>query len=80
MHSGAAGVIALAGMDMLTYRYTNEEDGKTLRRYWTSARQTCALKAQCTPGKERRISPWEHEAVAYDMKRVMTGSRRCRRR
>src|ERR1700694_1074274 len=49
--------------EMLTYRYTNEEDGKTLRRYWTTACQTCALKARCTPGKERRISRWEHEAV-----------------
>src|ERR1700674_5099640 len=38
--------------EMLTYRYTNEEDGKTLRRYWTTACQTCALKARCTPGKE----------------------------
>ena len=47
----------------MTYRYTNEEDGKTLRRYWTMACQACALKAQCTPGKERRISRWEHEAV-----------------
>jgi hypothetical protein len=37
--------------EMLTYRYTNEEDGKTLRRYWTTACQTCALKARCTPGK-----------------------------
>jgi hypothetical protein len=43
--------------------YTNEEDGKTLRRYWTTACQTCALKAQCTTGRERRISRWEHEAV-----------------
>jgi hypothetical protein len=49
--------------ERLTYRYTNEEDGKTLRRYWTRACQACALKAQCTPGKERRISRWEHEAV-----------------
>jgi transposase len=49
--------------EMLTYRYTTEEDGKTLRRYWTTACQTCALKARCTPGKERRISRWEHEAV-----------------
>src|SRR5712672_3600429 len=47
----------------LTYRYTNEEDGKTLRRYWTTACQGCALKDQCTTGKERRISRWEHEAV-----------------
>jgi transposase len=49
--------------ETLTYRYTTEEDGKTLRRYWTAACQTCALKARCTPGKERRISRWEHEAV-----------------
>ena len=40
-----------------------EEDGKTLRRYWTNACQGCALKGQCTTGKERRISRWEHEAV-----------------
>src|SRR6266446_10532025 len=41
----------------------NEEDGKTLRRYWTTACQACALKSKCTTGKERRISRWEHEAV-----------------
>jgi Transposase DDE domain len=34
-----------------------------LRRYWTSTCKTCALKAQCTTGSERRISRWEHEAV-----------------
>ncbi len=28
----------------LTYHCTNEEDGKTLRRYWTTACQGCALK------------------------------------
>ena len=49
--------------ERLTYHYTNEEDGKTLRRYWTNACQGCALKSQCTTGKERRISRWEHEAV-----------------
>ena len=49
--------------ERLTYRYTNVEDGKTLRRYWTSTCKTCALKAQCTTGSERRISRWEHEAV-----------------
>jgi hypothetical protein len=47
----------------VTYHYANEEDGKTLRRYWTTACQACALKGQCTTGKERRISRWEHEAV-----------------
>ena len=49
--------------ERLTYRFTGEEDGKKLRRYWTSACQTCALKAQCTTGPERRIARWEHEAV-----------------
>ena len=49
--------------EQLTYHYTNEEEGKTLRRYWTTACQGCALKGQCTTGKERRISRWEHEAV-----------------
>jgi hypothetical protein len=49
--------------EQLTYHYTNEEGGKTLRRYWTTACQACALKSKCTTGKERRISRWEHEAV-----------------
>jgi hypothetical protein len=49
--------------ERLTYRYTNVEDGKTLRRYWAGTRKTCALIAQCTTGAERRISRWEHEAV-----------------
>jgi hypothetical protein len=49
--------------ERLTYRYSNVEDGKTLRRYWTGNCKTCALKAQCTTGSERRITRWEHEAV-----------------
>lgn len=49
--------------ERLTYHSTNVEDGKTLRRYWTSTCKTCALKARCTTGPERRISRWEHEAV-----------------
>ena len=44
-------------------RYTNEEDGKTLRRYWTTACPRCPLKSQCTKGPERRITRWEHEHV-----------------
>ena len=49
--------------ERLSYRFTGEEDGKKLRRYLTSACQTCALKARCTTGPERRITRWEHEAV-----------------
>jgi transposase len=49
--------------EKLTYRYTNEEDGKMLRRYWTTACPTCLLKSRCTTGGERRITRWEHEHV-----------------
>ena len=38
--------------ERLPYRYTNEEDGKMLRRYWTTACQNCSLKSQCTTGPE----------------------------
>jgi transposase len=47
--------------DKLIYHYTNEEHGLTLRRYWTNTCQSCAIKHQCTTGKERRITRWEHE-------------------
>src|SRR4051794_37174585 len=47
--------------EQLPYRFTNEEDGKRLRRYWTTACQDCALKSQCTTGPERRVTRWEHE-------------------
>jgi len=47
--------------ERLPYRFTNEENGKKLRRYWTTACQNCSLKSQCTTGPERRIPRWEHE-------------------
>lgn len=47
--------------ERLPYRYTNEEADKMLRRYWTNACKNCAIKVQCTPGSERRITRWEHE-------------------
>src|SRR5439155_135508 len=34
--------------ETLIYRYASEEDGKTLRRYWTTACKTWPLKAKCT--------------------------------
>jgi DDE family transposase len=55
--------------ELLTYRYTNEEEGKTLRRYWTTACLTCAIKPKCTTGRERRISRWQHEHVLETVQR-----------
>jgi transposase len=49
--------------EKLTYRFTAEEHGQRLRRYWTDACHTCPIKTQCTTGRERRITRWEHEEV-----------------
>ena len=49
--------------EKLTYRYTTEENGLVLRRYWTNACQSCAIKQSCTTGKERRVTRWEHEHI-----------------
>jgi len=45
----------------LTYRFTAEEHGKRIRRYWTTACPKCPLHSQCTTGPERRIPRWEYE-------------------
>jgi transposase len=55
--------------EKLTYRYTNEEAGKTMRRYWTTACPNCPLKSQCTPALQRRITRWEHEHVLEAVQR-----------
>ena len=49
--------------ERMTYRFTTEEKGKQLRAYWTNQCGSCALKAECTTGKERRIKRWEKEHV-----------------
>jgi transposase len=53
----------------LRFYYANEERGQQLRRYWTNACKTCAIKVQCTPGKERRITRWENEHVLEAVQR-----------
>ena len=52
----------------LTYRYTREEGGLKVRRYWINDCQHCPLQPRCTSGKERRITRWEHEALIDDMR------------
>ena len=47
----------------LIYRFTREENGQTIYRYWSSGCPKCAMKDQCTTGDFRRVSRWEHEAV-----------------
>jgi len=49
------------------YRFMREENGKLIRRYWSSACTQCPLKPKCTTGKYRRISRWEHESILDDL-------------
>jgi transposase len=55
--------------ERLVHHFTNVEKGMTLRRYWTNACRTCAMKDRCTTGKERRITRWEHEHVVEAVER-----------
>jgi len=49
--------------ERLINRMSTEQDGMKLYRYWSSVCGQCAIKAQCTTGKERRVTRWEHEEV-----------------
>ena len=53
----------------LSKRTTTTERGLTMYRYWSSNCGSCALKARCTPGTERRVTRWEHEEVLVKMQR-----------
>lgn len=54
--------------ETLIYRYTTEERGVQVRRYWINECQTCPLQSRCTTGTERRISRWEHEHLIDAMR------------
>jgi transposase len=49
--------------ERLPRRFTTVDQGMNVHLYWSSNCGGCALKAQCTRGKERRVRRWEHEAV-----------------
>jgi transposase len=66
--------------EQLSWRMTTVENGLTLHRYWNlSSCRACALKPECTPAKERRISRWEHEAVIEAMQRRLDRAPRAMR-
>ena len=56
-----------AGRELI-YRYTRQEGGLNVRRYWINECQNCEFQDQCTSGKERRISRWEHEYLVDEMR------------
>jgi transposase len=66
--------------ERLKYYYTNVENGLKLRRYWTNACRTCALKSRCTTGVQRRITRWEHEHVLEAVQRRLDENPQAMRR
>jgi hypothetical protein len=55
--------------ERLAYSFTTEDKGLVLRRYRTSACQSCSIKRDCTTAKERLISRWQHEHVIEAVQR-----------
>lgn len=64
----------------LKYRFTAVEHGLAMRRYWTTACHTCAIKGQCTTGMERRITRWESEHVLEAAQQRLDANRDAMRR
>jgi transposase len=61
--------ICPAGERLTFVAHKRQSNGINLRRYATRACRDCALKAQCTTGKERVVTRWEHEEVLETVQR-----------
>ncbi len=57
--------------ETLIWRMRYKNRGLMLDVYWSSACTTCAIKSQCTTGKYRRLSRWEHETVLDELQTRM---------
>ena len=49
--------------ERLIYRFSREEKGQMIRRYWSSVCPSCPIRSKCTSAKYRYIRRWEHETV-----------------
>ena len=54
-----------------THRFTTEENGLTLHKYWSSACPDCPMRTRCTTSSYRRITRWEHEHVLETMQMLL---------
>ena len=53
------------------HRFTAEEKGLTLLKYWSSACPRCQMRMKCTTASYRRITRWEHEHVLGRMQMLL---------
>jgi transposase len=51
----------------LIWRFAAIQEGLKQHRYRSSHCKQCAIKDQCTPGVQRRVTRWEHEEVLEAM-------------
>jgi hypothetical protein len=49
--------------DRLIWRFTTEEKGQVVHKYWSSNCPRCAMRSRCTTSQYRRVTRWEHEHV-----------------
>ena len=49
--------------ERLIWRFSTEEHGKLVNKYWSSNCPACSIKARCTTSPYRRVARWEHEDV-----------------
>jgi transposase len=49
--------------ERLVWRFTAEEKGQTIHKYWSSSCPECPIRSQCTTSQYRRVARWEHEHV-----------------
>jgi len=49
--------------ERLIPRFTREEKGQVITKYWSSHCPRCSMRSKCTTGKYRRVARWEHEGV-----------------
>ena len=49
--------------ERLIWRFSTDEQGKVVNKYWSSNCPACSIKARCTTSPYRRVSRWEHEDV-----------------
>jgi transposase len=53
--------------ERLIRRFTTEEKGQTIHKYWSSACPGCSIRSKCTTSKYRRVGRWEHEHVLDEL-------------
>jgi len=49
--------------ERLIPRFTREENGQMITKYWSSHCPRCAMRPKCTTSNYRRVGRWQHEGV-----------------